>query len=193
MRPPEFLLFQADALRIPLADKSVHACVTSPPYYNLRSYETAKWIGGDPACDHQAPIEGGKSGNKGQYQRHAGRFAGPACYRCGAQRIDRQIGLEKSPSDYVAALVAAFAEVHRVLRDDGMLWVNISGSYAGGGGGNYGNGKSVRSQGGQQITNVRNRPKWLTNAGMKPKDLIYIPAMLALELQKWGWYLRSGR
>jgi hypothetical protein len=193
MRPPEFLLFQADALRIPLADKSVHCVVCSPPYFSLRDYGTAKWIGGDPACDHQAPIEGGKSGNKGQYQRHAGRFAGPACYRCGAQRIDRQIGLEESPSDYVAALVAAFAEVHRVLRDDGVLWINISSSYAG----SWGNQGRKQGRGTQRpingpiLQNLEPYPDKGSCTGtipkgssLKPKDLIFIPAMLALELQK---------
>jgi DNA modification methylase len=199
MRPPEFLLFQGDATRIPLADKSVHCVVTSPPYFSLRDYGTAKWIGGDPACDHRSPtMRQGRNENRpmlaGSVATNAAQLrlaAHSDCGKCGATRIDRQIGLEESPSDYVAALVAAFAEVHRVLRDDGVLWVNIASSYAGGGGGNYGNGKSVRSQGGQQITNVRNRTEWLTNARMKPKDLIFIPAMLALELQKWGWYLRS--
>jgi DNA modification methylase len=166
----------------------------------LRSYDTAKWIGGDPACDHQAPIEGGKSGNKGQYQRHAGRFAGPACYRCGAQRIDRQIGLEESPDAYVAALVAAFAEVHRVLRDDGVLWVNIASSYCNAGSRNNGTGLDGKRRGGMSDTDgswsgaaksYGDQRHRLRDHGIKHKDLIYIPAMLALELQKWGWYLRS--
>ena len=39
-----------------LPDKSVHCCVTSPPYYGLRDYGTAEWEGGDPDCDHQGQI-----------------------------------------------------------------------------------------------------------------------------------------
>jgi DNA modification methylase len=46
------LLINANALHIPLADKSVNCVVTSPPYYGLRDYGTAKWEGGDPNCDH---------------------------------------------------------------------------------------------------------------------------------------------
>lgn len=56
------MLINANALAIPLAAKSVHTIVTSPPYYGLRDYGTAKWEGGDPECDHnpQKP-DGGDS------------------------------------------------------------------------------------------------------------------------------------
>jgi DNA modification methylase len=124
---------------------SVQCCVTSPPYFGLRSY------GGG----------------------------------------DAEIGREDTPDAYVARLVDVFRAVRRVLRDDGTLWLNLGDSYAGGGGGNYGGGKSVRSQGGQQVTNVRNRSGWLSAAGAKPKDLLMIPARVALGLQADGWYLRS--
>ena len=46
------LLINADARQIPLADGSVNCIVTSPPYYGLRDYGTARWEGGDPNCDH---------------------------------------------------------------------------------------------------------------------------------------------
>ncbi len=104
---------------------------------------------------------------------------------------DEQIGLEPTPDVFVAALVAVFREVRRVLRDDGTVWLNLGDSYAGGGGGNYGDGKNVVSQGGQQITNVRNRPGWLSNAGVKTKDLLGIPWMVAFALRADGWYLRA--
>lgn len=104
---------------------------------------------------------------------------------------DGQIGLEETPDAYVAEMVSVFREVRRVLRDDGTLWLNIGDSYAGGGGGNYGNGKSVKSQGGQQVTNVRNRKSWMEQSGLKSKDLIGIPWMLAFALREDGWYLRQ--
>ena len=47
--------------------------------------------------------------------------------------VDGQIGLEKTPDEYVAKMVAVFGEVKRVLRDDGTLWLNLGDSYAGGG------------------------------------------------------------
>jgi hypothetical protein len=102
-----------------------------------------------------------------------------------------QIGLEPTIEEYVRSIVGVFAEVWRVLKDDGVAWLNLGDSYAGGGGGNYGVGKSVRSQGGQQVTNVKNRPGWLDDNGLKPKDLCLIPARVALALQAWGWYVRA--
>lgn len=104
--------------------------------------------------------------------------------------VDGQIGLEPTPDEFVAALVAVFREARRVLRDDGTLWLNLGDSYAGGGGGNYNKTGKTRANG-CQITNVRNRPGWLDAAGVKAKDLIGIPWRVALALQADGWYLRQ--
>ncbi|NEL40410.1 MAG: site-specific DNA-methyltransferase [Xanthomonas perforans] len=101
-----------------------------------------------------------------------------------------QIGLEETPAAYVARLVAVFAEVHRVLRDDGTLWLNLGDSYAGGGGGNYNKTGKTRANG-CQVSNVRNRDEWLLAAGVKPKELIGIPWRVAFALQDFGWYLRQ--
>lgn len=100
-----------------------------------------------------------------------------------------QLGLEQTPEQYVAAMVEVFRCVRDVLTDDGTLWLNIGDSYAGGGGGNYSTG--TRNNSGQNVANVRNRPDWLANAGLKPKDLIGIPWMLAFALRADGWYLRQ--
>ena len=100
-----------------------------------------------------------------------------------------ELGLEQTPEEYIAAMVEVFRCVRDVLADDGTLWLNIGDSYAGGGGGNYSAGTLNNS--GQNITNVRNRPAWLSQAGLKPKDLIGIPWMLAFALRADGWYLRQ--
>jgi len=100
-----------------------------------------------------------------------------------------QLGLEQTPEQYIAAMVEVFRCVRDVLADDGTLWVNIGDSYAGGGGGNYS--KGTRNNSGQNITNVRNRQDWLSETGLKPKDLIGIPWMLAFALRADGWYLRQ--
>jgi DNA modification methylase len=208
MRPPEFLLFQGDATRIPMKPKSVHCVVCSPPYFSLRDYGTAKWIGGDPDCDHRSPtMRQGRNENRpmlaGSVATNAAQLrmaAHSACGKCGATRIDRQIGLEESPSDYVAALVAAFAEVHRVLRDDGVLWINIASSYNSSPLGNKNPMSKSGLHGAQTSASYRARLIETQQtqqegrklvSGLKPKDLIFIPAMLALALQKWGWFLRS--
>jgi DNA modification methylase len=102
-----------------------------------------------------------------------------------------QYGLEESPAVYVERMCEVFAEVRRVLADDGTLWLNLGDSYTGGGGGNYGAGKSVRSTGGQHVTNVRNRASAPQNGGLPPKNLLGIPWRVALTLQDDGWILRN--
>jgi DNA modification methylase len=103
---------------------------------------------------------------------------------------DGQIGLEETPEEYIAAMVEVFRCVRDVLADDGTVWLNIGDSYAGGGGGNY-NKTGISQAGGQHITNIRNNPNWLQNVGLKAKDLIGIPWMLAFALRADGWYLRQ--
>lgn len=100
-----------------------------------------------------------------------------------------QLGLEKTPAEYVEGMVGVFREVRRVLHPSGLLWLNLGDSYAGGGGGNYTRG--TRNNSGQNITNVRNRDDWLEAAGAKPKDLLGIPWRVAFGLQSDGWYLRQ--
>ena len=122
-----------------LPDRSVHMCATSPPFYGLRDYGTGEWEGGDPDCDHDTPIEARRSRNARRDGDHARRRNGandshdrttrPTCGKCGARRVDHQIGLEETPDQWVDRLVAVFREVRRVLRDDGTLWVEIGDSY----------------------------------------------------------------
>lgn len=104
---------------------------------------------------------------------------------------ESQYGLEESPAAYVDTLRGLFAEARRVLADDGTLWLNLGDSYTGGGGGNYGSGKSVRSQGGQHLTNVRNRRDASQNGGLPPKNLLGIPWRTAFALQDDGWIVRN--
>jgi DNA modification methylase len=101
---------------------------------------------------------------------------------------DGQIGLESSPDEYVAEMVGVFREVRRVLRDDGTLWLNIGDSYCSTAPGTR-NAPQPKGSTGQpgQWANVR--PK--TPQGMKPKDLIGIPWLLAFALRADGWYLRQ--
>jgi DNA modification methylase len=112
-----------------LPAESVHCVVTSPPYWGLRDYGTATWDGGDAACDH-LNYPGAATGNKGAVTSTPMRGD---CLRCGATRIDNQLGLEPTPEQYVENMVAVFREVKRVLRNDGTLWLNLGDSYAGSG------------------------------------------------------------
>lgn len=194
-----------------LPDASVQCCVTSPPYYGLRDYGTGTWDGGDPECDHLEvhPQEregretpGGRGGSFPQTER---AFKG-ICGKCGAVRVDRQIGLEQSPEDYVNELVGVFREVKRVLRDDGVLWLNLGDSYcsASGKGDNVPQTKnpnvsfpnSAPHRNGLRPSNPEknggnSNRDGIRVEGIKPKDLLGIPWMVAFALRADGWWLRQ--
>jgi DNA modification methylase len=104
---------------------------------------------------------------------------------------DGQLGLEPTPEEYVAKLVAVFREVRRVLRDDGTLWLNLGDSYAATGkSGGGAQGKRWADHGAD--TEGPRGGKWSpAPPGLKPKDLVGIPWRVAFALQADGWYLRS--
>lgn len=96
----------------------------------------------------------------------------------------QELGTEKTPDEYVAKLVEVIAEVWRVLRDDGTLWVNIGDSYA-----------ANRTY---QVSDQKHTAHDFADSnamrvppGLKPKDLCMIPARLAIALCDFGWYLRQ--
>ena len=135
-----FELLQGDCKQVlaTLPAGSVQCCITSPPYWGLRDYQT-----------------------------------------------DGQLGLEPTPEEYVANIVAVFRAVRRVLRDDGTLWLNLGDSYA----------SDMKSSGGptpKQTSNAGSfyEPRKLQH-GLKPKDLVGIPWRVAFALQADGWYLRQ--
>lgn len=111
-----------------------------------------------------------------------------------------QIGLEKNPGEYVAAMVAVFREVWRVLENSGTLWLNLGDSYAGSWGaqGRQGNGGEMS---GRSVVSARqiaaaarkeSRTGSVTHLdGIKAKDLVGVPWMVAFALRADGWYLRS--
>jgi len=99
-----------------------------------------------------------------------------------------EIGLEPTPDEFVAKLVTVFREVRRVLRDDGTLWVNIGDSYCSTAPGTR-NAPQTKGSAATPEAWANARPK--TPDGMKPKDLMGIPWMLAFALRADGWYLRQ--
>lgn len=104
-----------------------------------------------------------------------------------------QLGLEETPDQYIAAMVQVFAAVRDVLTDDGVLWLNIGDSYAGCGTiGRRDAGKDIGGRGGNKlgsgnpgVQGARQRVD-----GLKSKDMIGIPWMLAFALRADDWYLR---
>ena len=101
--------------------------------------------------------------------------------------VPAEIGLEQTPEEYIAAMVEVFRCVRDVLADDGTLWLNIGDSYVGSA--NNGGTASKTMQGTQAATG-KNLPT-KRGEGLKPKDLIGIPWMLAFALRADGWYLRQ--
>ena len=127
-------IVQGDARTLPLPDKCVHMCLTSPPYWGLRDYGVAG-----------------------------------------------QIGLERTPEEFVAAMVAVFREVWRVLRDDAVLFLNLGDSYATGAG-KVGECPGGGAQG-ERWQGAMTSPNRMPLPGLKPKDLVGIPWAVAKALQ----------
>lgn len=101
--------------------------------------------------------------------------------------VNDQIGLEPTPSEFVAELVSVFREVRRVLRDDGTLWLNLGDSYQNAKG--QSGGFDPKQPARRHLRSVRPQDKALP--GLKPKDLIGIPWEVAFALRADGWYLRE--
>ena len=177
-----------------LDSSSIQCVVTSPPFWNLRDYGTATWVGGAENCDHSSakeasrydyslktsPIQNGsrKGTDAPKWKKE--------CPDCGAVKIDSQIGLEDTPEAYVAKMVEVFREIKRVLKKDGTVWLNLGDSYASSPTGSDPTGYCGNSK---KAEGVRRQSKVVGN--LKPKDLVGIPWRVALALQDDGWYLRQ--
>ena len=123
-----------------------HCAVTSPPYYGLRKYDGGVEIwDGDENCQHEwvsygatllhenrQGLDGSSIGNTERRQGKHGYKIGEAafCSKCGAWR--GQLGSESTPDDYIRHLIQIMREVRRVLRPDGVFWLNIGDSWSGG-------------------------------------------------------------
>lgn len=148
-----------------LPDECVNVCITSPPYFGLRSYQTEPQVwGGDNSCNHVwesqiIPASGGigdyevgRVGNaKARVDSHREKKS-DTCIHCNGWR--GEIGQEPTVDLYISHLVEIFREVRRVLRSDGTLWLNLGDS-------------------------------------MNNKQLSGIPWRVAFGLQNDGWILRQ--
>jgi DNA modification methylase len=176
-----------------LPERSVQACVTSPPYWGLRDYgiEPTIW-GGTGACEHEwgVPIitdtRGTQLGPKDITVDAREAARGALCRVCSAWRGCH--GLEPSIELYVEHAVEIFRAVRRVLRDDGVLFLNLGDSYAGSWGA-QGHRVTESDKPSWHSSQIKNHPKRashtgaIRDAGLKPKDLCMIPARVALALQ----------
>lgn len=164
---------QANAVALPFPDHFFHCVMTSPPYYGMRSYAGAQaqiW-GGDPDCDHGFEMTarkiqtGGKSAKQmsnvgvdgsGWISQHG------LCAACGAWY--GALGHEPTPQMFAGNMVIVFREIARVLRPDGVCWLNLADSHSAG----------------------------KTAGGPLPNgNRIFVSAMVAMALQADGWNCRN--
>ncbi|MTI82319.1 MAG: site-specific DNA-methyltransferase [Firmicutes bacterium] len=153
-----------------IPEKSASCCVTSPPYWGLRDY-------GIPFTDWPEVLYSPMPGIP--------PVVIPAWRGC--------LGLESTPEAYVGHIVLIFRKVWQVLKDDGILWLNLGDCYFGTGG-DTGNGPNScvgpTADAAMPKMGRNEKHKNLAAAGLKPKDLVGIPWRVAFALQADGWYLR---
>jgi DNA modification methylase len=178
-----------------LPAESIQCCITSPPYYGLRDYGTGRWEGGDPACDHSRRTSTKTGAVTTQSMPHNSNhelepWLGGVCGKCGAVRVDQQIGIEATPEQYIDKIVQLGQGIRNALREDGTFWLNLGDSY-------YNYRPGCISQPKQTLTRhegavVEKTAKRSTRlAGFKEKDRLMIPARCAIALQQDGWFLRD--
>tara|TARA_Y100000310_G_scaffold326317_1_gene391076 strand:- start:1248 stop:2432 length:1185 start_codon:yes stop_codon:yes gene_type:complete len=200
-----------------LPDESVDCVMTSPPYWALRDYGTATWEGGKEDCNHQIP----KTELDPKYPQgtsHNIRFNREKCYKCGAKRIDQQLGLEPTFQEYINKLCDIFDEVKRVLKKTGTCWVNLGDTYYGnssysnegraGFNQKDGNTKEWSRQFGEgkclvcgkttekqfcstECLNKKGNDFRSQNRQLKDKCLVQIPQRFSIEMVNRGWILRN--
>lgn len=189
-------LFTGDCREIlpTLEAESFDCIVTSPPYWGLRDYGTAEWTGGDPACDHLSATKhqaqgatSARSGRSNVDEQRNETFRS-VCGKCGAQRVDRQIGLEPTLDGYVDTIAGVARELWRVLKPSGTFWLNLGDCYSA----HPGQRKTTDKVGDKQASNHGSVGAPSRSAEyLKPKDLCMVPARVALRLQADGWWLRK--
>ena len=105
--------------------------------------------------------------------------------------VEGQIGLEPTPEEYVANMVEVFREVKRVLKPEGTLWLNLGDSYASVHTGGHKSAKATVGSNKEGIQEIRQSKAQPETYGLKQKDLVGIPWMVAFALRADGWYLRQ--
>lgn len=105
-------------------------------------------------------------------------------------RVKGQIGLEETPEEHIALIVAVMREARRVLRDDGTLWINLGDTYARTGGTDKNISKSARVGNTRKSVKIRGDRSQKLPVGLRSGDLLGMPWRIALALQADGWILR---
>lgn len=178
--------------------------ITSPPYWALRHYQTSEWVGGNKDCDHikdptKTKTFGNPLFNENRPSRQATKLPGyyydSKCDKCGAVKVDLQLGQETHFKDYVSNLADLFNLVRIPLRDDGTLWINIGDTYYGSSRGAGGSGaksrKQVTNKGAYYVSNKGKLDSDQEKKELPDRSLCMIPSRFAIAMQDRGWVLRN--
>jgi len=179
-----------------------HCATTSPPYFGLRRYQGGEEVwDGDLNCQHEwidssTPRTGGvgdyEVGRVGNARARTGSHEGKksdTCAKCNAWK--GQLGAEHTPELYIQHLIQIMREVRRVLRPDGVFWLNIGDSWASSPKGNkVPSGLQSKNYGIGSDAPMKRNIKW-SETGCRPLDMVLIPEQLALAARVDGWYVRS--
>ncbi len=184
--------------------KSVHCVICSPPYYGLRDYgdDVDTIFGGDRNCTHDwtvqhTPTQGGNNtsdnppdvgGNKATQKtrlRGGDGIQSRKCDNCGAWH--GQLGLEPTLDQYIDNITAVGEEIDRVLRDDGVWWLNLGDSFAGSGRGAWDKGEEKS----KESFNFKGGEAPERNTHLKQKNKMLVPYRVAIALQEDGWIVRN--
>jgi len=199
------MLINADASFIPFANNSFHTIITSPPYWGLRKYagEQGRIWGGDPECEHEWEI--GKPANYRSSDSHPGalqsiatqnrnELTSNACSKCGAYY--GALGLEPTPELYIQHIVEICRELKRILRDDGVLWLNMGDCYSPQS--SHPAKPETRAKQSAKTNDFNQRSRYLCDERKRPAlknakagDLLLMPHRIALALQADGWIVRQ--
>jgi len=171
--------------RWPFEDNSIQAIITSPPYYSLRKYDIPDIIiGGNAECEHEwntvkgKSMSGGLNGIAPDYNKQ--RFFDGVCGVCGAWK--GQYGLEPTYKLYIEHTLLWAKEAWRVLRDDGLMLLNLGDSWNGSGG---------QGWTGLESKNFEHKTQPHTDKSIPNKCKILIPHRVAIGLIEQGWILRN--
>lgn len=151
-------------------DNSINMVITSPPYWSLRSYSDNFDIiwDGDDNCEHNFSTSS-------------------FCSKCGAWK--GSLGLEPTYQLYVSHIVDIFDEIYRVLKEDGVCWLNLGDTYISKGGPSRHFGYTDKKwKNARQIDYLE--PSVFKQT-LKPKCLTNIPHRVAIEMTERGWIERS--
>lgn len=185
-----------------LPNDSIDCCISSPPYWGLRDYGTAEWIGGDVLCDHiKFKKNTLKSGLRNDGREHKGLYDNEKatmsnniqykeeCKKCGARRIDNQIGQEVDFNYFIDKLIEIYDEVNRVLKPTGTCFVNL--------GDTFGSSGTTKNEDTDKYFNqvyMSSNDNAKTNQFSRSnmdKSLLMIPERFAIKMIEHGWTLRN--